>query len=386
MKTRRHRPRRWTCSTEREKARAAKDFDRADELRDELAGDGLGGPRRGGRRSAGAAPVTVPRSRADLWPPPGCRGRARPAPRPSRLAGAGHAPGGARAALRLARPPGGGGGGGPLPLRRPGRPAREGGCPGRRPGPGAGPAQSRRGLPGGRGGRRVRGGDPGASRGIRDRQRRARPRPGAVEHLPVARVRNVADWLGEAKRAGAWVYGAAAEAERPLHRRRLDGAGRPGPRLGGLGAAAARRRTTCDELDLDPGRRPGRVAERVGGGRRDPLRGPAPARGRSAGLGRQLFGVLGLLGESDQLVEDLDVALAQLEVDQPAVVGERLVGVADGQVASRSPGRRSRRAPCGPRPATRRRRTSRCWRRRRRLACPRGRSRGAAGKPSRWRS
>jgi 23S rRNA (guanosine2251-2'-O)-methyltransferase len=35
---------------------------------------------------------------------------------------------------------------------------------------------------------------------------------GAVEHLPVARVRNVADWLGEAKSAGAWVYGAAADA------------------------------------------------------------------------------------------------------------------------------------------------------------------------------
>ena len=35
---------------------------------------------------------------------------------------------------------------------------------------------------------------------------------GAVEHLPVARVRNLADWLGEAKEAGAWVYGADAEA------------------------------------------------------------------------------------------------------------------------------------------------------------------------------
>jgi 23S rRNA (guanosine2251-2'-O)-methyltransferase len=35
---------------------------------------------------------------------------------------------------------------------------------------------------------------------------------GAVEHLPVARVRNVADWLGEAKEAGAWVYGAEAGA------------------------------------------------------------------------------------------------------------------------------------------------------------------------------
>jgi 23S rRNA (guanosine2251-2'-O)-methyltransferase len=27
----------------------------------------------------------------------------------------------------------------------------------------------------------------------------------------VARVRNIADWLGEAKEAGAWVYGASAD-------------------------------------------------------------------------------------------------------------------------------------------------------------------------------
>jgi 23S rRNA (guanosine2251-2'-O)-methyltransferase len=33
---------------------------------------------------------------------------------------------------------------------------------------------------------------------------------GAVEHLPVARVRNIADFLAEAKRRGAWVYGAEA--------------------------------------------------------------------------------------------------------------------------------------------------------------------------------
>jgi 23S rRNA (guanosine2251-2'-O)-methyltransferase len=36
---------------------------------------------------------------------------------------------------------------------------------------------------------------------------------GAVEHLAVARVRNLADWLAQAKRAGAWVYGADARAE-----------------------------------------------------------------------------------------------------------------------------------------------------------------------------
>jgi 23S rRNA (guanosine2251-2'-O)-methyltransferase len=35
---------------------------------------------------------------------------------------------------------------------------------------------------------------------------------GAVEHLPVARVRNVADFLQEAKQAGRWCYGASAEA------------------------------------------------------------------------------------------------------------------------------------------------------------------------------
>jgi 23S rRNA (guanosine2251-2'-O)-methyltransferase len=34
---------------------------------------------------------------------------------------------------------------------------------------------------------------------------------GAVEHLAVARVRNLADFLGEAKDAGVWCYGAATE-------------------------------------------------------------------------------------------------------------------------------------------------------------------------------
>jgi 23S rRNA (guanosine2251-2'-O)-methyltransferase len=36
---------------------------------------------------------------------------------------------------------------------------------------------------------------------------------GAVEHLEVARVRNLADWLAEAKEAGFWIWGADAEAE-----------------------------------------------------------------------------------------------------------------------------------------------------------------------------
>ena len=35
---------------------------------------------------------------------------------------------------------------------------------------------------------------------------------GAVEHLAIARVRNLADFLGDAKQAGCWTYGAAAGA------------------------------------------------------------------------------------------------------------------------------------------------------------------------------
>ncbi len=36
---------------------------------------------------------------------------------------------------------------------------------------------------------------------------------GAVEHLSLARVRNLADWLAAAKDAGFWLWGADAEAE-----------------------------------------------------------------------------------------------------------------------------------------------------------------------------
>jgi 23S rRNA (guanosine2251-2'-O)-methyltransferase len=34
---------------------------------------------------------------------------------------------------------------------------------------------------------------------------------GAVEHLPVARVRNLADFLADARKAGCWCYGASGE-------------------------------------------------------------------------------------------------------------------------------------------------------------------------------
>ena len=38
---------------------------------------------------------------------------------------------------------------------------------------------------------------------------------GAVEHLSIARVRNLADWLEEAKAAGFWIWGADAGADSP---------------------------------------------------------------------------------------------------------------------------------------------------------------------------
>jgi 23S rRNA (guanosine2251-2'-O)-methyltransferase len=69
---------------------------------------------------------------------------------------------------------------------------------------------------------------------------------GAVEHLPIARVRNVADWLAEAKQAGAWVYGAAADGvpyEQP------DYAGRVVLVLGSEGRGLRPRvAAACDEL------------------------------------------------------------------------------------------------------------------------------------------
>ena len=40
----------------------------------------------------------------------------------------------------------------------------------------------------------------------------------AVEHLAVARVRNLADWLAAAKQREAWVYGADAESDVPYDR------------------------------------------------------------------------------------------------------------------------------------------------------------------------
>ena len=70
---------------------------------------------------------------------------------------------------------------------------------------------------------------------------------GAVEHLDVARVRNLADWLVVAKEREAWVYGAAADARVPYHR--PDYSGRVVLVLGSEGRGLRPRvASSCDEL------------------------------------------------------------------------------------------------------------------------------------------
>ncbi len=59
----------------------------------------------------------------------------------------------------------------------------------------------------------------------------AKASAGAVEHLPVARVRNLADWLGAARQQGAWIYGADERA--PAAYQTLDLSGRVVLVLGG---------------------------------------------------------------------------------------------------------------------------------------------------------
>ncbi len=77
---------------------------------------------------------------------------------------------------------------------------------------------------------------------------------GAVEHLPVARVRNLADWLGSIKeRPNTWVYGAEAEAS--VSYERPDYSGRVVLVLGSEGRGLRPRvAETCDELVRLPNR------------------------------------------------------------------------------------------------------------------------------------
>jgi 23S rRNA (guanosine2251-2'-O)-methyltransferase len=70
---------------------------------------------------------------------------------------------------------------------------------------------------------------------------------GAVEHLPVARVKNLADWLARAKEQEAWIYGAAASA-RELYTE-VDWTGPAVLVLGSEGKGLRPRvSSACDEL------------------------------------------------------------------------------------------------------------------------------------------
>ncbi len=70
---------------------------------------------------------------------------------------------------------------------------------------------------------------------------------GAVEHLPVARVRNLADYLGEAKQTGAWVYGTSATDAVPYDQ--PDYRGRAVIVFGSEGRGLRPRvRAACDQL------------------------------------------------------------------------------------------------------------------------------------------
>jgi 23S rRNA (guanosine2251-2'-O)-methyltransferase len=76
---------------------------------------------------------------------------------------------------------------------------------------------------------------------------------GAVEHLPVARVRNLADFLTEAGRAGCWSYGASAQGDgrrAPVPYTQPDYSGAGVVLVLGSEGAGLRPRvaTSCDEL------------------------------------------------------------------------------------------------------------------------------------------
>ena len=84
---------------------------------------------------------------------------------------------------------------------------------------------------------------------------------GAVEHLAIAQVRNLADFLGAAKAAECWGYGAAAGARTPY--RRPDYRGGVVLVLGAEGKGLRPRvRDACDDLVALPDARAHRLAQR----------------------------------------------------------------------------------------------------------------------------
>ena len=75
----------------------------------------------------------------------------------------------------------------------------------------------------------------------------AKASAGAVEHLAIARVRNLADWLGSARESGAWVYGADEKADASY--RTLDFSGRVVLVMGAEGSGIRPRvASSCDAM------------------------------------------------------------------------------------------------------------------------------------------
>ncbi len=75
----------------------------------------------------------------------------------------------------------------------------------------------------------------------------AKASAGAVEHLAIARVRNLADWLAGAKESGAWIYGADENARAAYTE--VDWRGRAVLVMGSEGKGLRPRVASgCDEL------------------------------------------------------------------------------------------------------------------------------------------
>ena len=70
---------------------------------------------------------------------------------------------------------------------------------------------------------------------------------GAIEHIPIARVRNLTDWLGEAKERGGWIYG--GEGAGPVPYTQVDLTGRAVLVFGSEGKGLRPRvADACDQL------------------------------------------------------------------------------------------------------------------------------------------
>ena len=104
---------------------------------------------------------------------------------------------------------------------------------------------------------------------------------GAVEHLAIAQVRNLADWLAAAKEAGFWIWGADAEADQAHTATDLTGSTVIvcGGEESGLRPRVA---DNCDGLISLPQRGQGGFAERLGGGDGAAFRGGAQREARGS--------------------------------------------------------------------------------------------------------